>query len=139
MKVIRVQSPSQGRSGQEFTTQVISGVHFAPLISQPSMKIMIPARVWSPSSHQFYPDTFRAACKEVLLCSNASADQPVKPVQHNMSFNAASMLPRALWVEVLSYTHRDCKCRCNVFENSIIACSLIGISHLGYTRLSSRV
>jgi hypothetical protein len=112
VKVKRVQTPSSERSGQEFTMQVISGVHFAALAPHPSMKVMIPARVWNPSRHHFYPDSFRSACKEVLLCSNASTDQPFKPVRKE-SLNAASLLPRALWMEILSYTHRDCRYRSN--------------------------
>lgn len=53
-----------------------------------------------------YPDTFRGACNSLLMCANASKTQPVK-VCPKTKVNAASMLPRALWVEILSFTHRD--------------------------------
>ena len=95
-------------SDQKYITTVISGVRFAPLLSSPNILTIIPARVWSPSSHHLYPNSFRGACRELLLCSNSSKKQPVqvKPVE---KVNVASILPRALWVEVLSFTNRDCK------------------------------
>jgi len=93
-------------SDQKYITTVISGVRFAPLLSSPNILTIIPARVWSPSSHHLYPNSFRGACRELLLCSNSSKNQPVqvKPVE---KVNVASILPRALWVEVLSFTNRD--------------------------------
>ena len=93
---------------EQFDTRVISGVRFAPLLSEPSIQTVIPACVWDPSNHTIYPDSFRGACNQLLLCSNASRNQPVKVVPRN-KVNAASMLPRALWVEILSFTHRNCK------------------------------
>jgi protein-L-isoaspartate O-methyltransferase len=105
VKVVRSQRPS---TADEFSVQVISAVRFAPLVARPSLETIIPARVWSPEEHMFYPDSFRVACKQVLLCSNAKREQHVKP-QSLKNLNAASLLPRALWMEVLSYTHRDCK------------------------------
>lgn len=109
VKVVRSQRPVPN-DADEFSVQVISAVRFAPLIARPAMKTVIPAPVWSPEEHMFYPDSFRVACKQVLLCSNAKRDQPTKPQPPPKNVNAASMLPRALWMEVLSYTHRDCKC-----------------------------
>jgi len=105
VKVVRSQSENPEGS-QRFTTKVISGVRFAPLIANPSIQTIIPARVWNPSNHSLYPDSFRGACNELLLCSNAGRNQPVK-VCPPKTINVASMLPRALWVEVLSFTHRD--------------------------------
>jgi len=106
VKVVRSQSMSSGNCQKQFTTHVISGVRFAPLLANPSIQTIIPACVWDPSNHHLYPDTFRGACNELLLCSNASRDQPVK-IRPQERINVASMLPRALWVEVLSFTTRD--------------------------------
>jgi protein-L-isoaspartate O-methyltransferase len=107
VKVVRCQRPSPG-TANEFTVQVISAVRFAPLVARPSIQTIIPARVWSPEEHMFFPDSFRASCKQVLLCSNAKREQIMMPLSQK-NVNAASLLPRALWMEVLSYTHRDCK------------------------------
>ncbi|KAG7352756.1 protein-L-isoaspartateD-aspartate O-methyltransferase PCMT [Nitzschia inconspicua] len=106
VKVVRSQRPVANEA-DEFSSQVISAVRFAPLVASPSLKTVIPARIWSPEEHMFYPDSFRAACKQVLLCSNAKKDQPTEPQPVPINVNAASLLPRALWMEVLSYTHRD--------------------------------
>jgi hypothetical protein len=60
--------------------------------------------------HRHYPESFRKACKEILLCSQARELQPPKPVvacPTMPSVNVASKLPRAVWMEILSYTHRD--------------------------------
>jgi protein-L-isoaspartate O-methyltransferase len=107
VKVVRSQRPAPSAT-DEFTVQVISAVRFAPLVTRPSIETIIPARVWSPEEYMFYPDSFRTACKQVLLCSNAKREQPFNP-QPQKNVNAASLLPRALWMEVLSYSHRDCK------------------------------
>jgi len=103
---------------EEFTQHVLSGVRFAPLLNPKTEKILIPSRVWNPSIHHNYPDSFRKSCKEILLCSNMnstqSLDQPsqfVVPQQQQESLhakvNSAGMLPSVLWMEILSYTHRD--------------------------------
>jgi hypothetical protein len=110
MKIVRLQT-SCDRSGveaQEYSQEVLSPVRFAPLVSHPRIETVIPARVWAPSLHQFYPDSFRGSCKTLLLCSHSDYIQVVQP-QPREKVNAASMLPRAVWLEILSYTHRDCK------------------------------
>jgi hypothetical protein len=107
VKVVRSQSLSP-ETIQKFTTHVLSGVRFAPLLADPDIQTIIPARVWDPSKHHLYPSSFRGACNELLLCSNASRNQPVK-IRPQEKINVASMLPRALWVEVLSFAHRDCE------------------------------
>lgn len=107
VKIVRSQSENS-EGNQQFNTRVISGVRFAPLLTNPSIQTVIPARIWDPSKHTMYPDSFRGACNQLLLCSNASRNQPVKVCPTN-KVNAASMLPRALWVEILSFTHRNCK------------------------------
>jgi len=105
VKIVRSQSESC-EPNQRFNTRIISGVRFAPLLASPSIQTVIPARIWDPSRHTMYPDSFRGACNGLLLCSNASRTQPVKVCPSN-KINAASMLPRALWVEILSFTHRN--------------------------------
>jgi len=105
VKIVRSQSQNPD-GNKQFDTRVIAGVRFAPLTANPSIQTVIPARIWDPSNHRMYPNSFRGACNEILLCSNASTNQPVKPLPRN-KVNAASMLPRALWVEVLSFTHRN--------------------------------
>lgn len=105
VKIVRSQIENPD-GNEQFDRKVISGVRFAPLLSEPSIQTVIPACVWDPSKHTIYPDSFRGACDQLLLCSNASRNQPVKVVPRN-KVNAASMLPRALWVEILSFTHRN--------------------------------
>lgn len=88
---------------RNFSTSVLSGVRFSPLLqSFPSEPLIIHSRIWEPELHHFYPDRFRDCCKQLLLCSNAPRMQGA-----DLRFNAASLLPKALWMEVLSYTHRD--------------------------------
>jgi hypothetical protein len=106
VKVVRAQR-SEGAEADEFTLEVISAVRFAPLIPDPNVKTVIPARIWNPAEHQFYPESFRNACKEVLLCSNAKRNQPVLPHPPQKNVNAASMIPQELWIKVLSFTNRD--------------------------------
>ena len=120
VKVVRSQSKN-AKGSQQFITQVISGVRFAPLLPNPNIETVIPARIWNPSNHSMYPDTFRGACNQLLMCSNANKTQPV-PISPQIKVNAASMLPPALWVEILSFTHRDCKyhdCVINMLPNSL--------------------
>lgn len=113
VKIVRNQTPrDQPTSDSDFTHGVISGVRFAPLVSYPAMDTVIPARIWNPSIHKFFPETFKSSCKELLLCSHAQYDQPARMIPPKVPVepvNVASMLPRALWMEVLSYAHRDCK------------------------------
>jgi hypothetical protein len=109
VKVVRIQTPAS--SEKEYTVQVLSGVRFAPLIKNPRMTTVIQARVWSPTDHGLYPDSFRKACEQILLCSqfaskNASAGEAGMP---GAAFIAASLLPRMLWIEVLKFCSRDCK------------------------------
>jgi hypothetical protein len=101
-------SPAPLSATEQFSQQVLSGVRFAPLIHRPLLKTVIPSRVWSPAVHQYYPDSFRKSCKELLLCSHASYDQPFMP-QPSKAVNLASMLPTGVWMEIMSYTHRNCK------------------------------
>ena len=80
-------------------TEVISGVRFTGMIDPtPSTPpLILPSRIWDPSWHAYYSDAFRTACRTVLLCANAD------PSRHDD--NVA--LPRALVLDVLTYTHRD--------------------------------
>ena len=96
-------------SPTEFSQQVLSDVRFAPLLETPRISTVLPSKVWDPSVHHNYPDSFRDSCREILLCSHAPHVQGPPPVQPKQTVNAACLLPRVLWMEILSYTHRDCK------------------------------
>jgi len=85
---------------------VISNVHFASLLVNPKIPTKIQSRIWEPALHKYYPESFRKSCKEILLCSHAPKIQPPPKVLKEQ-INAAAHLPRALWMEVLSFTHRD--------------------------------
>ena len=93
----------------EFTQQVLSGVRFSSLLQRPNICTVLPSTVWNPSIHYQYPDSFRDSCREILLCSNAPRHQKPRPVPPKSTENAAGLLPRVLWMEILSYTHRDCE------------------------------
>ena len=96
---------------EEFTSQLLSGVRFAPLAMLPVINTFIPSHVWSPSIRRFYPDEHRYASMALLMCSNSEAVQPLPRVPTlDERFNAAAMLPKSIWLEILSYTHRRCKC-----------------------------
>lgn len=109
IKVVRIGSSRGGNDDTEdFTQQVVSGVRFAPLLHFPKIETVIPSTVWNPSIHNYYPDSFRASCKEILLCSNSNYVQPRQAILET-KINLAAMLPRVLWLEIMSYTHRSCK------------------------------
>jgi len=93
---------------EEFTSQILSGVRFAPLVLSPSLNTIIPANVWNPSIPQCgYPLEFKSASMQLLMCSNSKLVQPPPRVpSEEERFNVAAMLPKSLWLEVLSYTHR---------------------------------
>lgn len=91
----------------DFSVQILSGVRFASLVESPCIHTVLPSRIWEPAAHQRYPESFRRACKEILLCARSDQIQPEPPVVATARVNAASILPRALWMEVLSYTTRD--------------------------------
>jgi hypothetical protein len=68
---------------------------------------MIPSRVWDPTVHQTYPKRFRESIKEIMLCSHAPAEQPLKVHVESNRINLASKLPIDVWMKILSYTHRS--------------------------------
>lgn len=86
----------------DFTTEVLAGVRFAPLIPSVSRsaKLVIPSAIWNTSVHQFYPESFHRSCRELLLCSAAKTEKGNKT-------NLAATIPRALWIEILTYARRD--------------------------------
>lgn len=90
---------------EDFTSDVISGVRFAALARRPRTVTIVPSRVWDPVIHQSYPESFQKACKTILMCSNAAKVQP--PELPTERINSASKLPKLLWMEILSYTHRS--------------------------------
>ena len=89
----------------DFSVQILSGVRFASLLDSPSIPTVLPSRIWGPEMHARYPDSFRHACKEILLCCHSEPLHPPRPVPP--AVNAAAILPRALWMEILTYTTRD--------------------------------
>uniref|UniRef100_A0A7S1Z0L7 Protein-L-isoaspartate(D-aspartate) O-methyltransferase n=1 Tax=Trieres chinensis TaxID=1514140 RepID=A0A7S1Z0L7_TRICV len=98
---------SSSNINNEFTQQVLSGVRFAPLLTHPVIPTVIPARGWAPDRHRYFPDTFQRATTELLMCSNSVlAQPPPRPRRPTERINAASMLPRVIWIEILSFTHR---------------------------------
>ena len=94
---------------QEYTTQILSGVMFAPLQVQPAVPTVIPATVWSPTIQQRYPSEFKNASRQLLLCSNSQLVQPPPVIVQEERINAAALLPNSVWVNILSFTHRKCK------------------------------
>jgi hypothetical protein len=90
----------------EFYQQILSAVRFSPLVKYPAIPVTIPSMVWSPSVHCHYPSSFRKASDALLLCSKAPVIQP-PPAKVQDRVNVASLLPQAMWAEILSYTHRD--------------------------------
>lgn len=118
VKVVRVgnisfeleEDMAGSRMDEEFTSQILSGVRFAPLLHHPRSPTILPAHLWDPTVQHFYPSEHQRASMEVLMCSNAPVVQPRPPVPvPKESINAAAMLPRGVWMEILSYTHRKCK------------------------------
>jgi len=101
---IRRTSNANTTGEEEFSRQVLSGVRFASLLDRPSPKIVLRSEVWDPSIHASFPSSFREASQELLLCNRAAFQQPVRPSERT---NSASLLPKHLWLEVLSYTTRD--------------------------------
>ena len=97
--------------GGQFDRQILSGVRFASLLKSPALSTVIPATVWTPGSHKFYPDTFQKASRELLLCANSEYVQPL-PIQPRPEdrINVACTLPKSVWTVILSFTHRGCKC-----------------------------
>lgn len=94
---------------EEFSTQILSGVMFAPLQVQPSVTTVIPATVWSPNIQHGYPSEFKNASRHLFLCSNSRLIQPPPVIVQEQRINAAALLPNSVWVNILSFTHRKCK------------------------------
>lgn len=95
---------------EEFTSQLLSGVRFAPLVMSPAVNTVIPSNVWNPSIQRGYPSEFKRAGMQLLMCSNSQLIQPLPRVpSHEERFNAAALLPKSIWLEILSYTHRKCE------------------------------
>jgi hypothetical protein len=86
---------------KEFSQQVISGVRFTSLTHVSTPPIILPSRVWSPSTHQLYPASFHNSVKTLLLCAQVSYQQSSSLI------NLASTLPRVLWLEIFSFMHQS--------------------------------
>jgi hypothetical protein len=111
VKVVRIRkTEGEKASDDDFSQQVIAGVRFSPLLSSPISEVVIPAKVWEPDVHRFYPESFCEASKQLLLCSNAEYIQPPPANKRpDFRYNLAAILPKVIWMEILSFTHRDCK------------------------------
>jgi hypothetical protein len=96
-------------SNEEYTSQILSGVRFSPLQIRPAMTTVIPSTVWSPLIQKGFPSEFKLASRQLLLCSNSELVQPVPVLTQEERFNVAAMLPKTIWLEILSYTHRKCE------------------------------
>lgn len=97
---------SSSELSQEYTSQILSGVRFAPLIPSP-IKTLIPSHEWSPSLQTGYPSEYKQATMQLMLCSSSELVQPPpKILSREERFNAAAMLPKSIWFHILSYTHR---------------------------------
>ena len=95
---------------EEFLSQILSGVRFAPLVISPAVSTIIPANVWNPTIQRGYPSEFTRASMQLLMCSNSQLIQPLPRVpSQEERFNVAAMLPKSIWLEILSYTHRKCE------------------------------
>jgi hypothetical protein len=94
---------------EEFTSQILSGVRFAPLVMSPIVNTIIPSNVWSPSIQRGYPSEFKRASIQLLMCSNSELVQPIKIPSIEERMNVSALLPRTIWLEILSYTHRKCE------------------------------
>jgi hypothetical protein len=75
---------------QEFDEHILSPVRSTAMTKHPALETIIPSRVWNPSIHRYYPENFRLATKEILMCSNARYEQPVKPRPPNVPRNCES-------------------------------------------------
>jgi len=89
-----------------FTTKVFSSVRFAPLVQRPKIKTIIPARVWNPSFHHLFPDSYQQSIMALFLCSNSQHFQPLRPIERSDYTNLAATLPRDVWIHIISFTNR---------------------------------
>jgi len=90
----------------DFTTQIISGVHFASLVSLPRKNTIIPSAQWSTTNHHLYPASFQKATKTLLLCRNSNAIQPIVEERPRDKMNLSASLPKEVWLHILSFTTR---------------------------------
>lgn len=97
-KIVRVDNLN---NETDFMRETVCRVSFASLKHTPVAPTVIPSRVWTPETHRSYPESFQSSCRTLFLCSNAPAQQ------NSLQWNHASMIPGPVWLEVLSFTHRD--------------------------------
>lgn len=94
---------------EEFTSQILSGVRFAPLVTNPAVNTIIPSNKWNLSIQRGYPPEFKRASMQLLMCSNSQLVQPITLPSIDERMNVSALLPRSIWLEILSYTHRKCE------------------------------
>jgi len=97
------------RTMEEYTERTITRVHFAPLLKSPAKNIVIPATTWSPACHTLFPENFQKSVKTLLLCLRSSYVQPPRQEIQTGLLNESSLLPRDVWLHILSFTNRKCK------------------------------
>lgn len=88
-----------------FLFDFISSVRFASLKKSPSTSTVIPALIWDPFLYNFCPPSFQKSVTTLLMCSNSQTIQPLKQKESH-PINVSSMLPREIWVYILSFTSR---------------------------------
>ena len=108
-----------GMAGGEFTSQILSGVRFAPLSTSLIKNTVIPAKVWNPLVQSGYSAEFKRASMQLLLSANSALIQPLpRQPRQRERFNVAAMLPKTIWLEILSFTHRKCRAHPVVFVDA---------------------
>ena len=107
LKIVRRKNKSQK---EDFIIDSISGVTFAPLVSQPQINTVIPSAQWSTSNHHLYPKSFQDATKTILLCRNSNIQQHEIVQKTKESKNMSACLPKEVWLHILSFTTRTCMC-----------------------------
>lgn len=120
---IRKSDDNKGVESEDFSRQVLSGVRFSSLLPYPATKTVIPSSVWEPAVHHLYPDSFRNSTRAIMLCGNSQFHQPPPPpYRPQQKTNLAATLPRVIWLEILSFTHRHCEL---LIPEMKVPCSLL--------------
>jgi len=114
LKIMRMRGSQSGsllgtgadNDDSEFSTEVITGVHFASLLNNPKKSVVIPSKVWCPSSHHYFSENFQKCTTALLLCSRSAYIQPLVPTNHNNRINVSATLPKDVLVHILSFANR---------------------------------
>ena len=118
IKVTRLANGS--RDG--FERKVISCVRFAPALTEPDKKVILPAQVWNPNSHKGYPAAFKGCIQAILLCSNAKF---IPSSEKILYCNSACLISNDLWLVVFSFMDRAWFVDTHQFSEDDCAMSLL--------------